>query len=67
MFQVGDLVKYNIKNKWYGVRTTNLKKEGLGVITEIVKAGNGSTIHVHWNDGDKNIYLEEELVSPITS
>ena len=53
MFQVGDLVQYNTKNKWHGARATNPKKDGLGVITEIVQAGNRSTIHVHWSDGDK--------------
>ena len=67
MFQIGDLVQYNTQNKWHGVRKTNPKKEIVGVvteITEIVNDGNKSTIHVHWNDGDKNIYLEEELRSP---
>ena len=64
MFQIGDLVQYNTQNKWYGVRKTNPKKEIVGVVTEIVNGGNKPTIHVHWNDGDKNIYLEEELRSP---
>jgi predicted DNA-binding protein with PD1-like motif len=64
LFQIGDLVQYNIQNKWHGVRKTNPKKEIVGVITEIVQSGNGPTIHVHWNNGDKNIYLEEELKSP---
>ena len=66
MFHVGDLVKYNPKNRWESSRTRANEDTNVGVVLEVSphkddKKGGLGHVHVKWGNGEKKVYFEEEL------
>ena len=66
MFQVGDLVTYNPKNKWAKKRKRDLGSAKIGVVLTVSKykdehQENAHSLQIRWNGGEEKIYFEEEL------
>jgi len=63
LFQIGDLVKYDVNNRWKDTRSSSDEIEKVGIIISVTsfKDDAQDEVYVQWSGGDEKVYFEEEL------